>query len=443
MKTLLRITGIMMLMISTVIAGCKKKDVPTTIPQVSTTGMSAVTGTTATGGGSISSDGGAAVTMSGLCYSKTNQTPTISDDTTKTTATSGDFSSMLKNLQPSATYYVRAYATNSIGTGYGEVVTFTTGNGAPTATGVSVTGTARVGDELTAAYTYSDPENNPQSGTTFQWYIATTAAGTGETAITGATTSKYQVKAADEFKFIRVSVTPKSSAGTANGAEVKSAYVGPVDVESVTFTYNGQQVTYGVLTSAKTGRKWMDRNLGAKRAATAFDDYQAYGDLFQWGRPADGHQLISWAASSGVNAGTGVNGTTSTLSNVDSPDNSLFILGGGSKRDWRTTPNESLILVNDPCPTGWHLPTSPEWDAEQIASVTDVTFNQLKLTATGYRRNSTGVLEFQRTRGFYHTSTVTTHGYADLYNFRDSGSASPPHTDTNRADGLSCRCIKN
>ncbi|RZM21302.1 MAG: hypothetical protein EOO88_33710 [Pedobacter sp.] len=446
MKTLLHRSGIMILLLSSVIIGCKKKDVPNTAPQVSTTGMSAVTGTTATGGGSISSDGGAAVTISGLCYSKTNQTPTISDDTTKTTTTSGSFSSMLKNLQPSAIYYVRAYATNSMGTGYGAVVSFTTGNGAPTATGVSVTGIARVGEELTAAYTYSDPENNPQSGTTFQWYIATTATGTGEAAIAGATTSKYQVKAADEFKFIRVSITPKSSAGTADGAEVRSAYVGPLDVESVTFTYNGQQVTYGVIISSKTGRKWLDRNIGAERVAQSFQDYKAYGDLFQWGRSADGHQLITWTD---FDKGIPVSGTTLTRSTSDIVSNSSFIVTEILPFDWRNPQNDNLwqtpVNNNAVCPVGWRIPTIDEWTNEDISDM-EIGFNRLKLTAPSDRGFSSGNLSVPGLAGTYWGSTISSANPArvtaiTIYKPGVSGGGINPVA--RRSNGYSVRCIKD
>lgn len=86
----------------------------------------------------------------------------------------------------------------------------------------------------------------------------------------------------------------------------------------ITFAYNGATVTYGVITSAVTGKKkWMDRNLGASRVATASNDRMAYGHLFQWGRPADGHQLVNYTSSTN---GAGVNGKTKTLATSDVPE---------------------------------------------------------------------------------------------------------------------------
>lgn len=47
------------------------------------------------------------------------------------------------------------------------------------------------------------------------------------------------------------------------------------------------------VTNPATGKTWMDRNLGASRAATSPTDASSFGDLYQWGRGADGHQLRS------------------------------------------------------------------------------------------------------------------------------------------------------
>lgn len=98
-----------------------------TIPVVTTTSATAITYTQAASGGDVSSDGGAAVTKRGVCWS-TNQNPTISNDTTLNGNGTGTFISTLTSLTPATTYYVRAYAINSVGVGYGNQITFTTTN---------------------------------------------------------------------------------------------------------------------------------------------------------------------------------------------------------------------------------------------------------------------------------------------------------------------------
>jgi uncharacterized protein (TIGR02145 family) len=95
------------------------------IPSVTTTTVSNVTATSATTGGDVTQDGGAAVTARGVAYG-TLSSPTISGLITNDGTGTGTFTSNLTGLSPSTTYYVRAYATNSVGTAYGNEVSFTT-----------------------------------------------------------------------------------------------------------------------------------------------------------------------------------------------------------------------------------------------------------------------------------------------------------------------------
>lgn len=95
------------------------------LPTVTTTIVTNVTSTTATSGGNVTDDGGATVTARGVCWS-TSPDPTIDDNKTTDGNGTGAFTSQLTNLTHSTTYYMRAYATNSEGTSYGEQKYFTT-----------------------------------------------------------------------------------------------------------------------------------------------------------------------------------------------------------------------------------------------------------------------------------------------------------------------------
>jgi hypothetical protein len=95
------------------------------IPTVTTTAASAMTQTTATSGGIVTATGGSAVTARGVCWS-TSPNPTISDSRTTDGNGTGTFTSSITGLTPGIQYYVRAYATNSVGTTYGNEITFTT-----------------------------------------------------------------------------------------------------------------------------------------------------------------------------------------------------------------------------------------------------------------------------------------------------------------------------
>ncbi len=94
-------------------------------PTVTTTAESFVSTTFATSGGNVTNDGGGAVTGRGVCWNTTGS-PTISDSMTSNGTGAGVFTSHLTGLIPGATYFLRAYATNNAGTGYGNEITFTT-----------------------------------------------------------------------------------------------------------------------------------------------------------------------------------------------------------------------------------------------------------------------------------------------------------------------------
>lgn len=95
---------------------------------ITTSVISNITLTTATGGGTVGNDGGAPVTARGLIYSKSVTAPTISNGIVLQASTGGTGTYMVNfsGLEPNTNYYVRAYATNSSGTGYGPTVTFKT-----------------------------------------------------------------------------------------------------------------------------------------------------------------------------------------------------------------------------------------------------------------------------------------------------------------------------
>jgi uncharacterized protein (TIGR02145 family) len=125
--------------------GCKREEVPV----VSTTEVTNITISTATSGGFIEDDGGVGIIDCGVCWS-TNDNPTINDSKTIDTIGTFGFESSIKGLEPNKTYYVRAYATNSVGTGYGNVISFTT-HGFGTFTDPrdgSVYKTIQIGDQI-------------------------------------------------------------------------------------------------------------------------------------------------------------------------------------------------------------------------------------------------------------------------------------------------------
>ena len=106
------------------------------VPSVSTTTVLNVTASSATTGGNVTHDGGAPVTARGVAYG-TSLSPTTSGAITNNGSGTGVFTSTLTGLTPSTTYYVRAYATNNVGTAYGNEVSFIT---SPLSIGMSYAG---------------------------------------------------------------------------------------------------------------------------------------------------------------------------------------------------------------------------------------------------------------------------------------------------------------
>jgi uncharacterized protein (TIGR02145 family) len=190
----------------------------------------------------------------------------------------------------------------------------------------------------------------------------------------------------------------------------------------------------------------MDRNLGATQVATSSTDEKAYGDLYQWGREADGHQKRDSPVSNYV-------------SSSDNPRINSFILS--VQGNWRIPQNDNLWQgingINNVCPTGYRLPTMVEWE-EEIKSwntngyispfMTLDSFNSpLKITVGGYRipSNGTGSIERAGIEGLYWSSTIdelSVTNYKQAY-FQWIKNTSGIIFNPNRAAGMSVRCIKD
>src|SRR5665648_108500 len=117
MKNILFITLIVFLF------SCKDEKKPLT--PITTANASEITWTTAVSGGNVIDSGGRVIVSRGICWNTSNN-PTISNSKTIEGGSIGPFISMLTQLTPNTSYYIRAYATDNTGTGYGNQVTFTT-----------------------------------------------------------------------------------------------------------------------------------------------------------------------------------------------------------------------------------------------------------------------------------------------------------------------------
>ena len=215
------------------------------LPTVTTGNVSNITSNSAVCSGNVTSDGGFAVTTKGLCWS-TTQNPTISGNHSNNGSGIGAFNGSLTNLQVNTTYYVRAYATNSIGTTYGDQVHFTTGVGlpaitttTPTINGTTVSSGGNVtgdgGFPVTARGICYGPMPNPDLSSAY--YHTSNGSGTGYF------TSSFNLPIGSGKYYIRAYAT--NANGTTYGNQV--TIIHPYD-ELPTFTYNGN--TYKVAPEA-------------------------------------------------------------------------------------------------------------------------------------------------------------------------------------------------
>lgn len=186
-----------------------------------------------------------------------------------------------------------------------------------------------------------------------------------------------------------------------------------------------------------TGKTWMDRNLGASQVATSSTDANSYGDLYQWGRRSDGHQCRN-------------SGTTSTLSSVDEPVHGSFITASSGNFDWRSPQNANLWQgvsgVNNPCPSGYRIPTKIELEAERVIwsqnNSTGAFASLLKLPLAGFRNPGTGDLTNVGIDGYYYSSTINGIN-TEALSFSSTNNSANTGIPGGRAIGLSVRCIKN
>jgi uncharacterized protein (TIGR02145 family) len=297
-----------------------------TPPTVTTNTVTSVSTTTATCGGNVTAEGSTTVTAKGICWS-TSQSPTTSGSITSDGTGTGAFTSNMTNLSPNTTYYVRAYAINSVGTSYGAQVSFKTNQvlSAPivatnTPTSITMT-TATVGGNV------SSDGNAAVTERGIYWGTNTNAATTGTKVIVGSGKGSFNIiinslTASTQYYVIAFA---KNSVGETLGTELSfntnaSGQTGNMsDIDGN--TYN--TVTIGT-------QEWMAENL----KTTKYNDGSAIPNVTD--NPA-------WAAL-----------TTGAYCwyNNDIGKKAYY---GALYNYYAVVDSRNL------CPSGWHIPTDAEF----------------------------------------------------------------------------------
>lgn len=215
---------------------------------------------------------------------------------------------------------------------------------------------------------------------------------------------------------------------------------GATNTDSILVTVNNiihKSITYKAVTSPYTGRVWLDRNLGASKACTVLDDEACYGDYYQWGRNADGHEK-STSNTTSIHAtninNAGVKFITSS-NGVYGYDWTYYVDNDGSLRyfNWSKTDGSSI------CPARYRVPTVDELEAEIIVNNSDVFNNFLNFPLAGYRNNEIGNTDYQGLAGIVWSSSVENGSAWSLLFTSDKVTKASYHF----TPGLSVRCIKD
>jgi hypothetical protein len=397
------------------------------IPTISTNLASNITQTTATSGGNVISDGGAAVLYRGICWS-TSMYPTITDSHTTDGTGKGLFVSNLSGLNEYTTYYIRAYATNSIGTAYGSELSFTT-LALPTVTTNAVTNICSSNADCGGVVTGSGGTDIIARGICWNTSANPTIAdnhtsnGIGVGAFVNSLTSLN----ANTLYYVRAYAT--NSVGTAYGAELTfttlpSFFCGcPLTINHLADSIAPvtKIVTYGTVTNipGESSRCWITRNLGATNQATSVSDAN--------------ETSAGWYWQFNKKQGYKHDGTTRTP--VTTWINSI-----SENSDW--------LAANDPCAlelgSGWRIPTNTEWiNVDATANWTDwnsLWNSALKLHAAGSLVLNDGSLGNRGSYGSYWSNTQSNLSFGWLLNFSNNSSSV---AGSSKATGYTARCLSN
>ena len=405
--------------------GCKKA----TVPELTTAAISEIGLTSAVSGGTIIADGGEEITVKGVCWG-TSVNPTVADSKTSDGKGTANFVSNLVGLAEGTTYYVRAYATNEVGTAYGNELTFTTNEVTAAvlttteATNITST-TATAGGNITSAGGGTITARGICWGTAPNPTIAGNKTTNGTdigtftgniTGLTDGTTYYYRAYATN-------------STGTTYGQEF--SFITPVtDIEGNLY----KTVVIGT-------KVWMAENLKVTKFNDNTDITLASAD-------------VDWIVLTGAGY--------CWYSNDPDFNKPVY----GALYNWHAANSANI------CPTGWHVATDAEYNALETSlglAQADVDIwgwrgtdhgskmksatgwnagengtNTSGFTALpgGYRYYSDGEYNGQNSIGYFWTATEhdTDRGW---YRRLDGNSAAVYKASTDKRAGKSIRCVKN
>ncbi len=321
------------------------------VPALTTAAITAVTGNSASGGGNVTVAGGADVTARGICFGK-NHNPTISDSKTSDGTGTGAFVSALTGLMGHTIYYVRSYATNSAGTGYGPEVTFTTLVDLPVVTTTAVTGITKVAAVSGGEVTYDGGGTVTARGLAWGTASNPTITGTIIDGGTGIGVFVSDLTGLTLFTTYHVRAYATNSAGTAYGSDVQFTTLANTRIWNVPGDYVAASYP------GSTFADWSpDKSPQVTSTVTAPDDLEGYVYM---ANTANQWKFATQPNWDGPNYGDGGSGTLDPNGgNFNSPAGYYKINVNAAATPMTYTAVATVWgVIGDASPDGWNDETA-------------------------------------------------------------------------------------
>lgn len=395
------------------------------LPSVTTYVARKITTNSVEVGGEVSSTGGAEVTERGIFWG-TSANPQTSGTKLIVGNGAGEFFSTISNLSPKTTYYITAFATNSVGTTYGSDMSFVTSGGEP------ATETLEATDITTSSATLSGliSANNLNTTVTFEYGTTTSYGNTATVAENPITenddTVSVSISGLSPETLYHFRVRAENSLGVTYGADSTFTTVVTGITGTVTDVQGNTYNTIGI-----GHQYWMTENLRTTRYNDNTNITKIEKDTV-WVKENSG---FCWYSN----------------------DSTSHAQTYGALYNWYAVNTEKL------CPSGWHVPTNDdfsklvdflgnagiaggllkkagtaEWKSPNTEASNEFGFNALP----GGKRDNAGVFDFKSVEGNWWSSSeyssLTASYFYLLYNYSNSFQAY-----TNKKNGMSVRCVKN
>ncbi len=236
-----------------------------TLATLTTNSVTSITNNSASSGGNVTADGGASISARGICWNTTG-TPTLANSKTTDGTGTGSFSSSMSSLTMGTTYYVRAYASNSAGTAYGNQLTFST----LSCTNPTSGGTISANQESCTAFdpailTNSTLPSGHNGTLEYKWQVSTTSNSAGFSDISSSNSANYdppltsttswyrrlaRVSCKDDWtgsaisNVIQITIYPNFEVGSISGDQTICYNVVPSELTGVAPTGGSTPYTY-------------------------------------------------------------------------------------------------------------------------------------------------------------------------------------------------------